>query len=88
MIKVNQGKVEVEGTKATIMAEYACTTESLVRLLGEKDVKFVFDMGCKRGKGEEILTPEIDGGLKNRMNAILKDAFKDDACKNCDGPFD
>ena len=88
MIKANQGEVAVKGTKATIMAEFACTTESLVRLLGEKDVKFVFDMGCKRGKGEEILTPETDGALKNLMKSILKNAYKDDACENHDGPFD
>lgn len=88
MINVNRGKAAFKGTKAEIMAEFAIATESLVRLLGEKDVKFVFDMGCKKGKGEDILSPEIDGALKNLMNAILKDAFKDDACKDCDGSCD
>lgn len=35
-----------------------------------------------------ILSPEIDGALKNLMNEMLKDAFKDDACKDCDGSCD
>ena len=88
MINANCGKVKVKGMKSAVMAEYACITEALVKDLGEKDIRFAFDMGCKRGKGEDILSPEIDGALKNLMKAILKDAFKDDACENCDGPFD
>lgn len=35
-----------------------------------------------------ILSPEIDGALKNLMNEILKDAFKNNACKDCDGSCD
>lgn len=88
MINANCGKVKLEGMKSVVMAEYAYITEVLVKDLGEKDVRFAFDMGCKKGKGEDILSPEIDGALKNLMNAILKDAFKDDACKDCDGSCD
>lgn len=88
MINANCGKVKVKGMKSVVMAEYACITEALVEDLGEKDIRFAFDMGCKRGKGEDILSPEIEGALKNLTKAILKDVFKDDACENCDGPFD
>lgn len=88
MINANFGKVKVEGMKSVVMAEYASITETLVEKLGEKDIRFAFDMGCKKGKGEDILSPEIDGALKNLMKAILKDAFKDDACKDCDGSCD
>lgn len=88
MINANCGEVKVEGMKSAVMAEYACITEALVKELGEKDTRFAFDIGCKKGKGEDILSPEIDGALKNLMKAILKDAFKDDACKDCDGSCD
>ena len=88
MIKCELDNLEVIGKASDVMAEYACITECLVKNLGEKDARFAFDMGCKRGKGEDILRPEIDGALKNLMNEILKDAFKDDACKDCDGSCD
>ena len=88
MIKCEFGNLEVRGKTPDVMAEYACITECLVKNLDEKDVRFAFDMGCKRGKGEDILSPEIDGALKNLINEILKDAFKDDACKDCDGSCD
>ena len=88
MIKCELGNLEVRGKASDVMAEYACITETLVEKLGEKDIRFAFDIGCKKGKGEDILSPEIDGALKNLMKAILKDAFKDDACKDCDGSCD
>ena len=49
MINANCGKVKVKGMKSVVMAEYACITEALVEDLGEKDIRFAFDMGCKRG---------------------------------------
>lgn len=88
MIKCEFGNLEVIGKISDVMAEYVCITGSMVKNLGEKDVRFAFDMGLKRGKGEAILSPEIDRALKNLMKAILKDAFKDDACKDCDGSCD
>lgn len=88
MIKCEFGNLRVRGKKTDIMAEYACITESMVENLGENAVRFAFDMGLKGAKGKDILSPEIDGALKNLMNEILKDAFKDDACKDCDGSCD
>jgi hypothetical protein len=47
MIKVENGYVDINGTKADVLSDLACLVETLKDCFTEHDIKFAVDLGLK-----------------------------------------